>query len=110
MPDPTRVAYLTQTTLSLDDTREIVAVLKRRFPELVSPPKGDICYATQNRQDAVKAMAPHVDLLLVLGAPEQLELAPPLRSEPVARRAVAPDRAGGRHPPRVAGRACASSA
>jgi 4-hydroxy-3-methylbut-2-en-1-yl diphosphate reductase len=69
VPDPERVAYLTQTTLSLDDTREIVAVLKRRFPKLASPNRGDICYATQNRQDAVKAMAPHVDALLVLGAP-----------------------------------------
>ncbi|MDQ6891607.1 MAG: 4-hydroxy-3-methylbut-2-enyl diphosphate reductase [Acidobacteriota bacterium] len=69
VPDPSRVAFLTQTTLSLDDTREIVSVLKRRFPALVNPAKGDICYATQNRQDAVKAMAPHVDLLLVLGAP-----------------------------------------
>jgi 4-hydroxy-3-methylbut-2-en-1-yl diphosphate reductase len=69
VPDPDRVAYLTQTTLSLDDTREIVAILKRRFPRLANPNKGDICYATQNRQDAVKAMAPHVDALLVLGAP-----------------------------------------
>lgn len=69
VPDPDRVAYLTQTTLSLDDTREITDILKRRFPNLVSPAKGDICYATQNRQDAVKAMAPHVDALLVLGAP-----------------------------------------
>jgi len=69
VPDPERVAYLTQTTLSLDDTREIATVLKRRFPTLVSPAKGDICYATQNRQDAVKAMVPHVDALLVLGAP-----------------------------------------
>ena len=67
--DPTRVAYLTQTTLSLDDTREIIEILKRRFPKLVGPGKQDICYATQNRQDAVKAMVPHVDLLLVLGAP-----------------------------------------
>ncbi|HEY6148845.1 MAG TPA: 4-hydroxy-3-methylbut-2-enyl diphosphate reductase, partial [Thermoanaerobaculia bacterium] len=50
VPDPTKVALLTQTTLSLDDTREIVSVLKRRFPSLVSPAKGDICYATQNRQ------------------------------------------------------------
>jgi 4-hydroxy-3-methylbut-2-enyl diphosphate reductase len=63
------VAYLTQTTLSIDDTREILAILKRRFPNLRAPSKQDICYATQNRQDAVKAMAPHVDLLLVLGAP-----------------------------------------
>lgn len=69
VPDPERVAYLTQTTLSLDDTREIVAVLQRRFPAMVSPAKGDICYATQNRQDAVRAMAPHVEMLLVLGAP-----------------------------------------
>jgi len=69
VPDPERVAYLTQTTLSLDDTHEIAQILTRRFPKLVSPPKGDICYATQNRQDAVKAMAPHVDALLVLGAP-----------------------------------------
>jgi 4-hydroxy-3-methylbut-2-enyl diphosphate reductase len=67
--DPERVAYLTQTTLSLDDTREIVATLKRRFPKMISPPKADICYATQNRQDAVRAMAPHIDALLVLGAP-----------------------------------------
>jgi len=69
VPDPARVAYLTQTTLSLDDTREIVEVLKRRFPKLARPAKDDICYATQNRQDAVKAMGPFVDLLLVLGAP-----------------------------------------
>ncbi len=69
VPDPSRVAYLTQTTLSLDDTREIIEILKRRFPLLAGPGKQDICYATQNRQDAVKAMVPHVDLLLVLGAP-----------------------------------------
>src|SRR5207244_9931043 len=68
-PYPDRVAYLTRTTLSIDDTREILAILKRRFPNLKAPSKQDICYATQNRQDAVKAMAPHVDLLLVLGAP-----------------------------------------
>jgi len=69
VPDPERVAYLTQTTLSLDDTHEILEILKRRFPKLAGPAKADICYATQNRQDAVKAMAPHVDALLVLGAP-----------------------------------------
>jgi 4-hydroxy-3-methylbut-2-enyl diphosphate reductase len=69
VPDESRVSYLTQTTLSLDDTREILEILKRRFPKLVGPGKQDICYATQNRQDAVKAMVPHVDLLLVLGAP-----------------------------------------
>ena len=69
VPNPEKIAYLTQTTLSLDDTREIVAVLKRRFPKLMPPKKDDICYATQNRQNAVKAMVPQVDLLLVLGAP-----------------------------------------
>ncbi|OGS36180.1 MAG: 4-hydroxy-3-methylbut-2-enyl diphosphate reductase, partial [Elusimicrobia bacterium RIFOXYD12_FULL_66_9] len=69
VPTPEKVAYLTQTTLSLDDTREIVAVLKRRFPKLLPPKKDDICYATQNRQNAVKAIVPQVDLLLVLGAP-----------------------------------------
>ena len=69
VPDPDKIAYLTQTTLSLDDTREIVAVLKRRFPKLGAPKKDDICYATQNRQNAVKAMVPSIDLLLVLGAP-----------------------------------------
>ncbi len=67
--NPDKIAYLTQTTLSLDDTREIVSVLKRRFPNLVAPKKDDICYATQNRQNAVKALVPQVDLLLVLGAP-----------------------------------------
>jgi 4-hydroxy-3-methylbut-2-en-1-yl diphosphate reductase len=69
VPNPEKIAYLTQTTLSLDDTREIVAVLKRRFPKLNAPKKDDICYATQNRQNAVKAMLPEADLLLVLGAP-----------------------------------------
>ncbi len=69
VPNPDKIAYLTQTTLSLDDTREIVATLKRRFPKLGAPKKDDICYATQNRQNAVKAMVPQIDLLLVLGAP-----------------------------------------
>jgi 4-hydroxy-3-methylbut-2-enyl diphosphate reductase len=68
LPDATRVAYLTQTTLSVDDTAEIVARLRARFPEVASPVAQDICYATQNRQNAVKAMAPRVDLLLVVGA------------------------------------------
>ncbi len=69
VPDPEKLVYLTQTTLSLDDTHEIVEILKRRFPLLEVPPKEDICYATQNRQDAVKALAPYIDVLLVLGAP-----------------------------------------
>jgi len=67
--DPARVAYLTQTTLSVDDTRAIVDVLRRRFPAIVGPPQEDICYATQNRQNAVKRLAPRLDLVLVVGAP-----------------------------------------
>ena len=69
VPNPDKVAYLTQTTLSLDDTAEIVKTLKKRFPKLKVPPKDDICYATQNRQNAVKSIESKIDLLLVLGAP-----------------------------------------
>jgi len=68
VPDPERLAYLTQTTLSIDDTAQIVARLKQRFPAIVSPPNEDICYATQNRQTSVKSVAPQIDLLLVVGA------------------------------------------
>ena len=68
IPDPEKVAVLTQTTLSVDDTREIIAALKRRFPKIVAPAKEDICYATQNRQDAVKQLAREVDLVLVIGS------------------------------------------
>jgi 4-hydroxy-3-methylbut-2-en-1-yl diphosphate reductase len=68
IPDPDKIALLTQTTLSVDDTREIVDVLKRRFPMLVVPAKDDICYATQNRQDAVKRLAQEVDMVLVIGS------------------------------------------
>jgi 4-hydroxy-3-methylbut-2-enyl diphosphate reductase len=67
--DPNNLAYVTQTTLSLDDTAEIVATLKRRFPSIVAPHKEDICYATTNRQEAVKRVAPRVDALVVVGAP-----------------------------------------
>lgn len=66
--DPARVAYVTQTTLSVDDTQAIVAALRARFPALVGPKKSDICYATQNRQDAVKALAEQCDLVLVVGS------------------------------------------
>lgn len=66
VPDPDRLVVLTQTTLNVDDTRQTVATLKRRFPALVVPPSEDLCYATKNRQDAVKAIAPLVDLFLVL--------------------------------------------
>jgi 4-hydroxy-3-methylbut-2-enyl diphosphate reductase len=67
--DPDRLAFITQTTLSVDDTAEIVAALKARFPNIIGPHKEDICYATTNRQAAVKAMAPEIDALLVIGAP-----------------------------------------
>ncbi|QDY68183.1 4-hydroxy-3-methylbut-2-enyl diphosphate reductase [Qingshengfaniella alkalisoli] len=67
--DPEKLAFVTQTTLSVDDTVEIVAALKSRFPNIVGPHKEDICYATTNRQEAVKAVAPKSDALLVVGAP-----------------------------------------
>jgi len=70
LDDPDKVAYVTQTTLSVDDTRDILAVLKRRFPNIVSPSKLDICYATQNRQDAVKALARRADIIFIMGSPE----------------------------------------
>jgi 4-hydroxy-3-methylbut-2-enyl diphosphate reductase len=67
--DPERLAYVTQTTLSMDDAARIVAALKVRFPKIVGPKKDDICYATQNRQDAVKIMAPRCDVVIVVGSP-----------------------------------------
>lgn len=67
--DPERLAFVTQTTLSVDDTIDIVEALKVRFPKIVGPHKEDICYATTNRQEAVKAMAPKCDAMLVVGAP-----------------------------------------
>lgn len=67
--DPERLAFVTQTTLSVDDTIDIVAALKARFPAIIGPHKEDICYATTNRQEAVKAMAPKCDAMLVVGAP-----------------------------------------
>ncbi|MBI4341523.1 MAG: 4-hydroxy-3-methylbut-2-enyl diphosphate reductase [Candidatus Omnitrophica bacterium] len=68
VPDPDRVAVITQTTLSMDDTRAIIDALKARFPKLVVPAKEDICYATQNRQNAVKALAKDAEVILVIGA------------------------------------------
>jgi len=68
-PDGAQLAYVTQTTLSVDDTAGIVAVLKKRFPDIVEPRKDDICYATTNRQQAVKAIADKADVMLVIGAP-----------------------------------------
>lgn len=67
--NPDKIAFVTQTTLSVDDTADIVAALKSRYPAIVGPHKEDICYATTNRQEAVKAMAPFADAMLVVGAP-----------------------------------------
>lgn len=66
--NPQRVAYLTQTTLSVDDANRVIAALRRRFPDIVGPPKEDICYATQNRQEAVRELAREADLVLVVGS------------------------------------------
>ncbi|HEX6502773.1 MAG TPA: 4-hydroxy-3-methylbut-2-enyl diphosphate reductase [Terriglobales bacterium] len=68
LPDPTRVAYLTQTTLSLDETKDIIEALRKRFPHIKGPAAQDICYATENRQTAVKHVASEADLLLVVGS------------------------------------------
>lgn len=67
--DAARLAYVTQTTLSIDDTAEIIAILRERFPAIVGPHKEDICYATTNRQEAVKRVAPQADAMIVVGAP-----------------------------------------
>jgi 4-hydroxy-3-methylbut-2-enyl diphosphate reductase len=66
---PDHLAYVTQTTLSVDDTKGIINALKQRFPKITEPKKADICYATQNRQDAVKVLAPQVDVVIVVGSP-----------------------------------------
>ena len=84
--DPRRLAYVTQTTLSVDDAPRIVAALKRRFPRIVGPKKDDICYATQNRQDAVKFLAPRGRRRDRRRQPEQLQLEPAARSRGEPRR------------------------
>ncbi|MGE0830313.1 MAG: 4-hydroxy-3-methylbut-2-enyl diphosphate reductase [Hyphomonadaceae bacterium] len=86
--DPANLAFATQTTLSVEDTAEIVAALQRRFPEIAAPHKEDICYATTNRQEAVKALAAGADLVLVIGAPNSSNS---VRLVEVARRAGAKD-------------------
>jgi len=86
-PAPDNVAFLTQTTLSVDDTAAVLAVLKRRFPGIQAPSADDICYATSNRQSAVKAIAPQADLVLVIGAPNSSNS---LRLVEVARRCGTP--------------------
>ena len=86
--DPAKLSFVTQTTLSVDDTAEIVAVLQRRFPTIAAPHKEDICYATTNRQDAVKTIARDADLVLVIGSPKSSNS---VRLVEVARRAGAGD-------------------
>ena len=66
---PDQLAYVSQTTLSVDDTADIIAALKLKYPAIIEPKKGDICYATTNRQEAVKFMAPQVELVIVVGSP-----------------------------------------
>src|SRR6185436_9748932 len=68
LPANAKVAYLTQTTLSVEDAEVIIAALRKRFPHIAGPKKDDICYATQNRQEAVKELVPEVDVVLVLGS------------------------------------------
>jgi 4-hydroxy-3-methylbut-2-enyl diphosphate reductase len=68
VPDPENLSYLTQTTLSVDETNQIIGVLRERFPAIAGPPREDICYATQNRQDAVKEVARRADVVLVIGS------------------------------------------
>jgi 4-hydroxy-3-methylbut-2-enyl diphosphate reductase len=68
LPADAKIAYLTQTTLSVDETQGIIAALKRKYPQIVGPAKDDICYATQNRQEAVKDLVPEADVVLVLGS------------------------------------------
>ena len=67
--NPDQLAYVSQTTLSVDDTADIIAAIKQKFPNVIEPKKGDICYATTNRQEAVKFMAPQVDVVIVVGSP-----------------------------------------
>jgi 4-hydroxy-3-methylbut-2-enyl diphosphate reductase len=67
--NPDAVAYVSQTTLSVDDTADIITALKARYPNIIEPKKGDICYATTNRQEAVKFMAPQVEVVIVVGSP-----------------------------------------
>ncbi len=96
--DPDNLAYITQTTLSVDDTAEIVSVLRTRFPKMAAPHKEDICYATTNRQEAMKAIAPRADMVFVIGAPNSSNS---MRLVEVARRAggagLGADPAGGRY-------------
>jgi 4-hydroxy-3-methylbut-2-enyl diphosphate reductase len=102
---PDKVAYVTQTTLSIDDARAIVAALKARFPAIRGPKKDDICYATQNRQDAVKFMAPQCEVVIVVGSPNSSN-SNRLRevAEHMGARAYMVDRAADLRPEWIAGK------
>jgi 4-hydroxy-3-methylbut-2-enyl diphosphate reductase len=102
--DPANLSYVTQTTLSMDDAARIVAALRARFPAIVGPKKDDICYATQNRQDAVKFMAPRCDVVIVVGSPNSSN-SNRLRevAENLGRKAWLVDRAGEIRPEWIAG-------
>ncbi len=104
--NPGKLAYVTQTTLSVDDARSIVAALKARFPAIVGPKKDDICYATQNRQDAVKFMAPQCDVVIVVGSPNSSN-SNRLRevAEHIGAQAYMVDAASGLRPEWIAGKA-----
>ncbi len=105
--DASRLAFVTQTTLSVDDAREIIDALKQRFPKIVGPKKDDICYATQNRQDAVKTLALQCDVVIVVGSPNSSN-SNRLR-EVAANQGVAAymvDNAAELNPQWVAGKAC----
>ncbi len=90
--DPNKLAYITQTTLSVDDTRGIIQALTARFPSIVGPDVRDICYATQNRQQAVRDLAHQVDMILVVGSRNSSNFQSPARNRPGARQAVLSDR------------------
>ena len=94
--DPENLRYLTQTTLSVDETNEIVRILTERFPSIEGPPRDDICYATQNRQDAVKVIAPRSDVRARDRLAQLIELEPPRRALEGARHARLPRRRRGR--------------
>jgi len=102
---PERLAFVTQTTLSVDDANSIVAALKARFPAIRGPKKDDICYATQNRQDAVKLMAPQCDVVIVVGSPNSSN-SNRLRevAEHIGARAYMVDRAADLRPEWLAGK------
>jgi len=100
LQDPAKVAFITQTTLSVDDTRAVIEALRRRFPAIVGPDVKDICYATQNRQEAVKLLCGRVDVLLVVGARNSSIRTGCARSAPSSRCRL-PDRRRGRDRPGV---------